>query len=104
MSQDSPSTRLTKTGRKYRRFNEDKQEWVNTKEHRKKYENKDELKEDMAEFYEDIFRYRPRKENKNISTFLGDLKDHPEVLGKKLTELEKMEADKQITIKTKRNT
>ena len=60
-----------------------------------KYENKDELKEDMAEFYEDIFRYRPR--NKNISTFLGDLKDHPEVLAKKLTELEKMEADKQIT-------
>ena len=51
----------------------------------------------MAEFYEDIFRYRPRKENKNISTFLGDLKDHTEVLAKKLTELEKMEADKLIT-------
>ena len=35
MSQDSPSTRLTKTGRKYHRFNEGKQEWENTKEHGK---------------------------------------------------------------------
>ena len=82
MSQDSPSTRLTKTGRKYQRFNEGKQEWENTKEHGKKYENKDELKEDMEEFYEDIFKYRPRKANKNINTFLGDLKDHPEVLAR----------------------
>ena len=97
MSQDSPSTRLTKIRRKYQRFNENKQELENTKLHGKKYENKDELKEDIAEFYEDIFKYRPRKANKNISTFLGDLKDHPEVLAKKLTELEKSEADKPIT-------
>ena len=51
----------------------------------------------MAEFYEDIFKYRQRKSKKNISTFLGDLKDHPEVLAKKLAELEKAEADKLIT-------
>ena len=55
------------------------------------------MKEDTAEFYEDIFKYRPRKANKNINAFLGDLKDHPEVLAKKLTELEKLVADKQIT-------
>ena len=51
----------------------------------------------MAEFFEDIFKYRPRKDNKNINTFLGDLKTHPEVLAKRLTHLEKKEADKLIT-------
>ena len=61
MSQDSPSNRLKKTGRKYQKFDESKQEWINTKEHGKKYGNKEDLKEDMAEFYEDIFKYRPRK-------------------------------------------
>ena len=54
-----------------------------------KYGNKEDLIEDMAEFYEDIFKYRPRTEKKNISSFLGDLKDHPEVIAKRLTELEK---------------
>ena len=49
----------------------------------------------MAEFFEDIFKYRPRKEN--INTFLGDLKTHPEVLAKKLTDLEREEGDKLIT-------
>ena len=84
MSQDSLSTKLTKTGRKYQRFNENKQEWENTKEYGKKYESKNELKEDIAEFYEDIFKYRLRKANKNINTFLGDLKDYLEVLAKTL--------------------
>ena len=51
----------------------------------------------MAEFFEDIFKYRPRKDNKSINTFLGDLKTHPEVLAKRLTDLEKEEADKLIT-------
>ena len=51
----------------------------------------------MAEFFEDIFKYRPRQANKNIGTFLGDLKDNPEVLAKTLTEFEKAEADKPIT-------
>ena len=32
-----------------------------TQKNMKKYENKEDLKEDMAEFYEDIFKYRPRK-------------------------------------------
>ena len=45
----------------------------------------------MAEFFEDIFKYRPRKENKNIGTFLGNLKTHPEVIAKRLTEIEKDE-------------
>ena len=44
-----------------------------------KYENRIELKEDMVEICEDIFKYRPSKANKKINTFLGDLKDHPEV-------------------------
>ena len=97
MSQDSPSNKLKKTGRKYQKLNETTQKWENTKEHGKKYENKDELREDMAEFFEDIFKYRPRKENKNIETFLGDIKNHPEVIGKKLTDIEKTTADKVIT-------
>ena len=86
--------KTNKDRKKVSKIQWNKQEWENTKEHGKKYENKDELKEDIAEFYEDIFKYRPRKANKNINTFLGDLKDHPEVLAKKLTELEKSEADK----------
>ena len=49
---------------KYQKFYESKQEWINTKEPGKKYENREDLKEDMAEFYEDIFKYRPRTENK----------------------------------------
>ena len=47
----------------------------------------------MAEFYEDIFKYRPRKTDKNRSTFLKVLTDHPEVLAKNLTELDKAEAN-----------
>ena len=39
----------------------------------------------MAEFFEDIFKYRPRKDNKNIETFLGNLKTHPEVIAKRQT-------------------
>ena len=50
----------------------------------------------MAEFYEDIFKLRLKKANRNITTLLGDLKDYTEVLAKKLTKLEKSEADKQI--------
>ena len=88
MSQDSPSNKLKKTGRKYQKFNTTTQKWENTKEHGKKYENKDELREDMAEFFEDIFKYRPRKENKNIETFLGNIKNHPEVIEKKLTDID----------------
>ena len=42
MSQDSPSAKLTKTGRKYQKFNERKQKWENTKEHGKKYEEMEE--------------------------------------------------------------
>ena len=61
MSQDSPSNKLKKTGRKYQKFDNNKQEWVNTKEHGEKYGNKEDLKEDMAEFFENIFKYRPRK-------------------------------------------
>ena len=63
MSQDSPSNKLKKNGRKYQKFKVTTQKWENTKEHGKKYENKGELREDMAEFFEDIFKYRPRKDN-----------------------------------------
>ena len=41
-----------------------KQEWEKAEELGKKYEKRDKLKEDMAEFYEDIFKYRPRQANK----------------------------------------
>ena len=53
MSQDSPIAKLSRAGRKYQRFNDNKQEWENTEEHGKKYKNRNELKEDMAELYED---------------------------------------------------
>ena len=40
MSQDSPSNKLKKTGRKYQKLDNNKQEWVNTKEHGKNMETK----------------------------------------------------------------
>ena len=38
----------------------------------------------MAEFFEDIFKNIPSKANKNIGIFLGELRNHPEIIAKKL--------------------
>ena len=56
-------------------------------------------KEDMRQFQEDIFEYKPRAKGKNINSFLGELKNHPEVLKRRLAEIEKKNADKLIIIK-----
>ena len=47
----------------------------------------------MRQFYADIFKHKPRAEGKNTNSFLGKLKTNPEVLRRKLTEMEKNDAD-----------
>ena len=58
-----------------------------------KYENIKEVLTDVHGFYTNIFKLRERPPGVSIKKFLGDLKDRPEVLKKKLSEAEKLEAD-----------
>ena len=58
----------------------------------------------MIQFYKDIFKYKPRAKGKNIDTFLGELKNHPEVLRRRLTEIAKNDTDKPIKIKELKET
>ena len=60
------------------------------------YENIKDVLTDVHGFYKNIFKLRERPPGVSIEKFLGDLKDRPEVLSKKLTEAEKLEADKRI--------
>jgi chromosome segregation ATPase len=62
----------------------------------KKYENIKEVLTDVHGFYENIFSLRQRPDGVSIENFLGELKDKPEVLRKKLTEVEKEETNKKI--------
>ena len=62
----------------------------------KKYENIKEVLTDVHGFYENIFSLRQRPTGVSIENFLGELKDRPEVLSKKLTEAEKEETNKKI--------
>ena len=73
---ESPSNKLKKNG--------------------KKYEDIKEVLTDVHGFYKNIFKFRERPFGVSIERFLGDLKDRPEVLKKKLSEAEKLEADKRI--------
>ena len=59
---------------------------------------------DTNAFYGNIFKKRHRPDGVSIETFLKDLKDKPEVLKKKLTEAEKMDADKKIEVKELKET
>ena len=62
----------------------------------KKYENIKEVLTDVHGFYENIFSLRQRPNGVSIENFLGELKDRPEVLNKKLTDAEKEETNKKI--------
>ena len=73
---ESPSNKLRKNG--------------------KKYENIKKVLTDVHGFYENIFSLRQRPDGVSIENFLGELKDKPEVLRKKLTEAEKEETNKKI--------
>jgi hypothetical protein len=66
------------------------------KKNGKKYENIKEVLTDVHSFYENIFSLRQRPNGVSIENFLGELKDKPEVLNKKLTEAEKEETNKKI--------
>ena len=62
----------------------------------KKYEEIKEVLTDLHGFYKNIFKFKERPTGVSNEKFLGDLKNRPEVLKKKLTEAEKLEADKKI--------
>ena len=66
------------------------------KKNGKKYENTKEVLTDVHSFYENIFSLRQRPTGVSIEKFLGELKDKPEVLTKKLTDAEKEETNKKI--------
>ena len=73
---DSPTNKLRKNG--------------------KKYEDVKDVLTDVHGFYKNIFKFKERPPGVSIEKFLGNLKNRPEVLRKKLTEAEKQEADKKI--------
>merc|ERR1712074_303721 len=73
---DSPTNKLRKNG--------------------KKYEDIKDVLTDVHGFYKNIFKYKERPPGVSIEKFLGNLKNRPEVLRKKLSEAEKQEADKKI--------
>ena len=62
---------------------------------KKKYKNKEELL--VNDFYTNIFKKRERQPGVSIDKFLGDLKDRPEVISRRLTEEEKDNTNKTIT-------
>ena len=76
MTNDSPFNKLKKNG--------------------KKYENRDKMLDDAKTYYSNIFKLRQRPDGVSIEAFFKHLKDKPEVLKKKLTEEEKLTADKKI--------
>ena len=65
MSQESPSAKLRKNGPKYEKYDEISNKTTKSADHGKKYSNKEELQEDMRQFYADIFKYKPSAEGKN---------------------------------------
>ena len=73
---DSPTTKLRKNGKKYSGIKE--------------------VLTDTKEFYANIFSKRNRPHIVSIEKFLGDIRNKPEVLKKKLTDAEKEETDKKI--------
>ena len=104
MSQESPSAKLRKNGPKYEKYDEISNKTIKSDDHGKKYSNRKELQEDMRQFYANIFKHKPRAEGKTTSSFLGELKTNPEVLRRKLTEMERNDADKPIKIKELKDT
>ena len=59
---------------------------------------------DANTFYANIFKLRQRPDGVSMENFLKDLKDKPEVIMKKLTEEEKIEADRNIEEKELKET
>ena len=64
---------------------------------KKKYTGRNELLNDVNGFYANIYKKRERQPGVSIEKFLGDLKDKPEVVSKRLTEEEKENKNKKIT-------
>ena len=69
---------------------------IKTEKNSSKYTGTDEVLTDTREFFSKIFSKRVRPPGVSIERFLGNIKDKPQVLMKKLTDLEKEEADKKI--------
>ena len=58
----------------------------------------------MFNHFKNIFDERKREQGETIEKFLGDIKNNPETLAKKLTDLEKEANDKEITLEELRET
>ena len=58
----------------------------------------------MYDHFKDIFNKRPRKEGSSIENFLGEIKDNPETLAKKLTNAEREANEADISMKELKET
>ena len=67
-------------------------------EKRKEKEKKEEMHTDLHDAFKNIFDERPRDKNASIENFLKEIKDHPETLGKKLTDGEREATDKERSL------
>ena len=94
LSSESPSNKLRKYCDKY----------IDTEEWGKKYDKKEEMQTDLHDAFKNIFNERPRDKNASIENFLKEIKDHPETVGKKLTESEKLATDKEISLEELKET
>ena len=54
--------------------------------------------------FKNIFDVRPREKNVSIENFLKEIANHPETIGKKLTETEKLAADEEISLEELKET
>ena len=76
-SMDSPSTKLKKNGAPY--------------------ESRNAAREDLKDYFANIFKSHEQDKTKSIDEFLGDLKDCDDVLARKLSNEEKESLEKDVT-------
>ena len=93
-STDSQSNKLRKYCEKYK----DTEEWG------KMHEKTEEMQNDLHDAFRNIFDARPREKNVSIENFLKEIANHPETMGKKLTETERQAADEEISLEELKET
>jgi hypothetical protein len=63
--------------------------YKDTDEWGKKYDKTEEMQTDLHDAFKQIFDERPRDKNVSIENFQKEIANHPETMGKKLTESER---------------
>ena len=56
------------------------------------------MQNDLHDAFKKTFDARPRGKNVSIENFLNEIANHPETMGKKLTDTEKQAADEEISM------